>query len=190
MRTLRCLGEKRSATRDEESRVQVLEAELAAEKAARRELAASFESERGRREAAQQQVICLEYELDGKEAALQVAERALDRRDTDLQQAQLQLKMLTERLEAQRRALSTTAAVQAQPQPYGSQGTRVAALQASVLDHQRQVDVKDQYIDGLLAMIKQRRGGVEEDRSTACGSERSGRTSTTASVYTHHSSLA
>ena len=47
------------------------------------------ETERSRREAAQQQVLCLEYELDGKEAALQMAEKHLEQREVELQEAGL-----------------------------------------------------------------------------------------------------
>lgn len=192
MRTLRRLGEQQSASRSEESRVQALEAELGVEKTARWEATAGQEDERRKREATQQQVICLEYELDGKEAALQVADRALDRRDADLQQAQLQLKMMAERLEAQRIAFSA-ALSQAQPQPYVIQqvpdGARFAALQATVLDHETRAKIKDGYIENLLSRLKQRGGGLEEDRSTVCGSERSAVTSSAASAYSHYSSL-
>merc|ERR1712151_878991 len=81
-------GQNRRAT---EGRMQDLEAELRAEQAGRQECETQAAHERSRKEAAQQQVLCLEYELDGKEAALQVAERALERRDKDLQLAQQQV---------------------------------------------------------------------------------------------------
>eukprot|EP00913_Durusdinium_trenchii_P030657 g28712.t1 len=50
--------------------------------------------ERSRKEAAQQQVLCLEYELDGKEAALQMAEKHLDQRDAELLEVKQQLELL------------------------------------------------------------------------------------------------
>merc|ERR1711879_606227 len=114
-------------------------------------------------EAAQQQVLCLEYELDGKEAALQVAERALERRDADLQQAQLQLRALQEGTPLQPMGTSSL-----------GEEVRVNALQSQLLERERQLELKDQHISRLLNVLRQHRSiFVEENSSTLHAAERS-----------------
>uniref|UniRef100_A0A7S1QUK9 Uncharacterized protein n=1 Tax=Alexandrium catenella TaxID=2925 RepID=A0A7S1QUK9_ALECA len=162
MRTIQLLGQRGSQSRFSESRAGELEAELRAERAGRQELDAQVAHERSRKEAAQQQVLCLEYELDGKEAALQVAERALERRDADLQQAQLQLRALQEGAAAQ----STLAAS-------NSEEARVKALKSQLMERERQLELKDQHISRLLNVLRQHRSTFVEEDSTICGSERS-----------------
>ncbi|CAE8649087.1 unnamed protein product, partial [Polarella glacialis] len=71
VRTIQLLAQRGSSSRGTEGRVAELEAQLQAERSARQERETQQAHERSRKEAAQQQVLCLEYELDGKEAALQ-----------------------------------------------------------------------------------------------------------------------
>jgi len=145
------LGQRGS--RLSQSRATEIEEELRAERAARQELDGQVSHERSRKEAAQQQVLCLEYELDGKEAALQVAERALDRRDAELQQVQLQVRL------RQEGAAGTT----------NSDEIRVKALRQQLAERERQLDLKDQHISRLLSVLRQHRSiFVDEDSSTAC----------------------
>jgi len=162
LRTIQLLGQRGSQSRITESRVGELEAELRAERAGRQELDAQVSHERSRKEAAQQQVLCLEYELDGKEAALQVAERALERRDADLQQAQLQLRALQEGV-----ATHSTSATS------NSEEARVKALKSQLMERERQLELKDQHISRLLNVLRQHRSIFVEEDSTVCGSERS-----------------
>mmetsp|Transcript_77265 Transcript_77265/g.185053 ORF Transcript_77265/g.185053 Transcript_77265/m.185053 type:complete len:251 (-) Transcript_77265:28-780(-) len=69
------------------------EVDASANAARVQDLETQLRTERARREAAQQQVLCLEYELDGKEAALQVLEKHLEEREAELRQAQQQLEL-------------------------------------------------------------------------------------------------
>merc|ERR1712151_261329 len=119
-------GQNRRAT---EGRMQDLEAELRAEQAGRQECETQAAHERSRKEAAQQQVLCLEYELDGKEAALSVAERALERRDADLQQAQLHIRALQDGA----MALPTSGGV-------SNDEPRIRALRAQLVERERQLE--------------------------------------------------
>jgi len=161
LRTIQMLGEQGHQSRFTEDRVSDLEAELRAERASRQEMDQQVAHERSRKEAAQQQVLCLEYELDGKEAALQVAERALERRDADLQQAQLQLRSLQEGADQ----FSSFAA--------SSDDSRVKALRGQLVERERQLELKDQHISRLLNVLRQHRSIFVEEDSTVCGSERS-----------------
>mmetsp|Transcript_48018 Transcript_48018/g.133994 ORF Transcript_48018/g.133994 Transcript_48018/m.133994 type:complete len:437 (-) Transcript_48018:36-1346(-) len=163
LRTIKLLGARDSFSKESASNVTQLEEMLRAEEAAVVELDAQLVNERTRKEAAQQQVLCLEYELDGKEAALQVAERALEGRDTDLQHAQLQLLQLQEGLD---RSMSDASA-----QAQGD--SQLRALRAQVVEREQLLHQKDQHIAGMLDLLRQHRSlGLEED-STMCGSDRS-----------------
>jgi len=152
LRTIQLLGQR--GLRLNESRATEIEAELRAERAARQELDGQVSHERSRKEAAQQQVLCLEYELDGKEAALQVAERALERRDAELQQAQLQVRL------RQEGAAGTTT----------SEEIRVKALRHQLAERERQLELKDQHISRLLNVLRQHRSIFVEEESTVCHS--------------------
>merc|ERR550525_190627 len=68
LRVIQMLSERGSHVHNAESRISELEAELRAERAARQDLDRQIAHERSLKEAAQQQVLCLEHELDGKEA--------------------------------------------------------------------------------------------------------------------------
>ena len=148
LRTIQLLGQRGS--RLSQSRATEIEEELRAERAARQELDGQVSHERSRKEAAQQQVLCLEYELDGKEAALQVAERALDRRDAELQQAQLQVRL------RQEGAAGTTS----------SEEIRVKALRQQLAERERQLELKDQHISRLLNVLRQHRSIFVDEDST------------------------
>jgi len=154
LRTIQLLGQRGDHGRVSESRATEIEAELRAERAARQELDGQMSHERSRKEAAQQQVLCLEYELDGKEAALQVAEGALECRDAELQKAQWQVRLL------QKGAAGTT----------NSEEIRASALRQQLADRERQLELKDQHISRLLNVLRQHRSIFVEEDSTPCGS--------------------
>jgi hypothetical protein len=84
---LKVLGQRNTMSGEAVSKIVELEHALAEERRQKEELRQELEYERARSKAAQQQVICLEYELDSKEAALQVVEHALEQRDQDLERA-------------------------------------------------------------------------------------------------------
>jgi len=163
LRTIAMLGERGNQSQQSEGRVAEVEAQLRAERASRQECETQVTHERNRKEAAQQQVLCLEYELDGKEAALQVAERTLERRDTDLQQAQLQLRALQE---------SNASIAAGHHTAHLSDDVRCKALQAQLLEREQQLDLKDQHISRLLNVLRQHRSIFVDDDSTVCGNER------------------
>lgn len=160
LRTIQTLGQRCAASsRQTEAQRLEVEGELRAERTSRQELESQVSHERNRKEAAQQQVMCLEYELDGKEAALQVAERALERRDADLAQAQ-------DRLRAAQGVVSLGSAAS----QVGGEDIRVLALRSQLQDKERQLELKDQHISRLLNVLRQHRGIFTEDDSTVCGS--------------------
>merc|ERR1712039_266235 len=96
-------------------------------------------------------------ELDGKEAALQVAERTLERREADLQQAQMQLRSFQEGTSQ----ISTPTG--------GSDDARFRALRAQLLERERQLELKDQHISRLLNVLRQHRQVFVEDDGVQCG---------------------
>jgi chromosome segregation ATPase len=164
LRTLQLLGERGNQSKECEGRIQELESLLRAERMRCQELDAQLARERGLKEAAQQQVLCLESELDGKEAALQMADRALERRSKDLQQAQAQFRTSDEPLRSDLMG-----------------DHRFSALLQSRFQHRdQQKETKEQHIARLLGLL---RGNHEDDD---CGqSVRSG--FTTSTNYTSHS---
>lgn len=131
-----------------------LESELRSERAQRQERETQITHERSRKEAAQQQVLCLEYELDGKEAALQAAEKALERRDADLEQAQVQLRFLQEG-----RGLLTG------PLAPGVESAQMATLRAQMAEREQLLAIKDQHIARLLNVLRQQRQGLAEEEA-------------------------
>lgn len=163
LRTIAILGDRGNQGQQSEGRVAELEAQLRAERASRQELETQVTHERNRKEAAQQQVLCLEYELDGKEAALQVAERTLERRDTDLQQAQFQLRALQE---------NNASIATSHHSAHLSDDVRSKALRAQLIEREQQLELKDQHISRLLNVLKQHRNIFVEDDATVFGTER------------------
>lgn len=122
-----------------------------AERFFRQELEHQLSDERHRREAAQQQVLCLEYELDGKEAALQVAERALEHKNAELQQAVMQSRFSIEGLS---RAGSLSV--------YPGEDHRLKTLRSELAERERQLELKDQHISRLLNVLKQHKNSIFE----------------------------
>lgn len=114
-----------------------LESTVMFQKKNNEDLTGQVSFERSRKEAAQQQVLCLEYELDGKEAALQILERQLEKREVELQQAMLALDGIA----------------QGGAQPGGE--PQVRALRAQLSEKDRQLDLKEQHIAQLLSVLKQ-----------------------------------
>jgi len=171
---------KQSGTQGQQSegKLSELEAELRSERASRQEVGAQLAHERCRKEAVQQQVLCLEYELDGKEAALQVAERTLERRDTDLHQVQQQLRKLQEGQQSPfgpggggtslafsaglgggDSGLGSTAGSMAfSAAAPGGEDPRTRAIRTQLLERERQLELKDQHIQRLLNVLRQGRG--------------------------------
>lgn len=176
LRTIQTLGQIGAmASRQTEAQRHEAQDELRAERANRQELAAQASHERSRKEAAQQQVLCLEYELDGKEAALQVAERALERRDADLQQSQEQLRSL--------QVSQGSAGRLDGPGAQGPEDQRCRSYRVQLQEKERQLEMKDQHISRLLAVLRQHRGGEEE--STMCPTASLGGRSVTTSGLAH-----
>lgn len=81
IRTIHLLSQKRTDTSAIDRRIAELEETLSRERACRRDLEALVNQEKQSREALQQQVLCLEAEMDVKENALQASQKALERRD-------------------------------------------------------------------------------------------------------------
>lgn len=127
-----------------------IEAELHKEKGARKELELRLAGVVEKTQATQEQVLCLEQELDDKDEALHRAEKALDARNAELQQAQHSLAQLRVELLATQQLLMKT-----------------------TTDRDIQLSHKHQYIQSFFEMIKQQQGSVlEGEQSTAASSDR------------------
>ncbi|CAE7368538.1 unnamed protein product [Symbiodinium pilosum] len=105
------------------------------ERTLRQEAEKQLAQERMKREATQQQVLCLEYELDGKEAALQVAERQLEQRDAELQEVQQQMDGNSSNV-------------------LGSEDA-MRGLRTELEDKDRQLELKENQIEHLLRVLNQ-----------------------------------
>jgi len=177
LRSITLLAETTSHSRLNENRVAELEAEVRAERASRQEVDSQLVHERNRKEAVQQQVLCLEYELDGKEASLQVAERTLEQRAAELQRLQQQLQDV-QSLGSFGQPGSLAFSAGAPTAPLGSQpgslafsvaapgdDARARAMRAQLVERDRQLELKDQHISRLLNVLRTSRGGYpgEED---------------------------
>lgn len=81
IRTIQLLSEKSRDTGATDRRIVELEDFLARERSSRQELERLLTQERATREAVQQQVLCLEAEMDTKESDLQASQRILERND-------------------------------------------------------------------------------------------------------------
>merc|ERR1712060_692009 len=82
-----------------------------------------------------------------------VAEKTLERRDTDLQQAQVQLRALQE---------SNSAMAAGYVGGPATDDSKCMALRAQVLERERQLELKDQHISRLLSVLKQHRS-IDDD---------------------------
>lgn len=133
---LRCRAEKAQAASEDTSRT------------GRKEMAPEWSW----KEAAKQQVMCLEYELDGKEAALQLAEKHLEQRDAELQEVHQQLELL--------RAGDAAA----------EDAARIRSLRIELEEKDRQLELKDTHIQQLMAILNQHGSslvGGDSDRHTS-----------------------
>lgn len=116
-------------------------------------LSESLAKERDQRESMQQQMLCLEQELDAKEATISDLERVLERKDEELV-----------------RRNQSRAAVDDGPH---DRQDRVRTLEHQLRDRERQLEAKDGHITRLLSVLRQHRGIFLDEESTACASDRS-----------------
>jgi len=121
-----------------------------------------LDQERSLRLAAQDQVRCIELELDNKESAIHVLETTLDQRAQELRHTQIELQHM------QQKAARELLAMQASK---SSGYDQVRALREQVLELEYQMQLKDMQI-GRLAGNFRRRPSLGDDISTVC-SERS-----------------
>lgn len=129
------------------------------------ELRKELELERCLRLAAQDQVRCLEFELDNKESAIQVLQTTLEKREQDLQRAQLEVRQFLWQHQDKTASSPTRSGA--------CDYERVRALREQVLELEYQVQIKDMQIERLSGSFKQRRSIQEDELSTLCSSERS-----------------
>mmetsp|Transcript_18533 Transcript_18533/g.36359 ORF Transcript_18533/g.36359 Transcript_18533/m.36359 type:complete len:227 (-) Transcript_18533:70-750(-) len=122
-----------------------------------------LDQERALRLAAQDQVRCLELELDNKESAIHALETNLDQRAQELRHTQIELQQM------QQKAARELLAMQASK---SSGYDQVRALREQVLELEYQMQLKDMQI-GRLAGNFRRRPSLGDDMSTICCSERS-----------------
>lgn len=117
---------------------------------------AQLKDEGALRAAAQEQVRCLEHELDGKEACLQAMTSALEQRNAELQQAQSQL--------------SASQAKVAEPAPSTAE-PHIKLIEAKVQAQEFQLQLKEQHISRLMSVLRHHHSFHGEADSTTCGSE-------------------
>jgi hypothetical protein len=181
IRTIQLLSQKRSDTGSNDRRIAELEEMLNRERAGRRDMEAKLEKEKSVREALQQQVLCLETEMDTKESALQASHRIVERFD-DLQQTESALgvrPMLTQPALTQAsigssfrgaspvnrrdlgRSLSPTAARVSSLSvntvstlPLGDEAGLLAARR-HLMERDNKLEAKDQQISQLLRELRQ-----------------------------------
>mmetsp|Transcript_87509 Transcript_87509/g.245745 ORF Transcript_87509/g.245745 Transcript_87509/m.245745 type:complete len:312 (-) Transcript_87509:128-1063(-) len=156
LRTIQLLSACSSHSQAAECEVAQLEERLQAVRVARAKAEVALNYERSRKEAAQQQVMCLENELDSKEVALQVAERALENRDADLQQVGAELQQLHSGLVRGFAPATTMVA-----------GAHLERLRAEVADRERQIHQKDEHIARLTQLLRQPRIGIGAQEAPA-----------------------
>mmetsp|Transcript_40113 Transcript_40113/g.92162 ORF Transcript_40113/g.92162 Transcript_40113/m.92162 type:complete len:267 (+) Transcript_40113:83-883(+) len=142
LQAVRRLGRHRSGASDSEARLLQLEAELLAEQQGREDTKLHLSQENNRLAAAQEQVLCLERELDEKDMELQDTERELEFKDRDLQQAMMQLQMMQE--EANMHA----------SHHMSEDDVRYKAMRVRLLERERQLELKDQHIARLHAVLR------------------------------------
>jgi len=174
LRTIQMLGQRSSQASD--SGLKTMEDQLRRLRRNVAEVQEELASERSQKEAAQQQVLCLEYELDGKESSLQASERNLEKRDQDLQQAQNELrsaKDLGKRgLAGQHISSLVPGSGLAEEQRFPLWEARVTVMRDQLLERERQMELKDQHISRLLSVLRQHRnfvGDAEASSSPAGG---------------------
>jgi len=142
LQAIRLLARHRSGASDSEARLLQLEAELQAEQQGREDTKVQLNQENNRLAAAQEQVLCLERELDEKDVELQDTERELEFKDRDLQQAMMQLQMMQE--EANMHASHNMI----------EDDVRYKSMRVRLLERERQLELKDQHIARLHAVLR------------------------------------
>mmetsp|Transcript_19323 Transcript_19323/g.54617 ORF Transcript_19323/g.54617 Transcript_19323/m.54617 type:complete len:263 (+) Transcript_19323:62-850(+) len=126
---------------------------------------AQLRDESALRVAAQEQVRCLEYELDGKEACLQAMASAFEQCNSELQQARSQL--------------SASQAKVAEPAPSTTdREPHIKLIEAKVQAQEFQLQLKEQHISRLMSVLRHHHSFHGEADSTTCGSEDAMATST------------
>jgi DNA repair exonuclease SbcCD ATPase subunit len=161
------LNENRTQSQSSQVHACQLTRQLQCERAEREKIQLQLAKEFASKEATQQQIFCLERELDAKEGALQASERRLARRDRDLKQAQLQIQVLQD-------------ACGHSPM---SEDPRCRQLRSQLSEREQQLEAREQQIARLVAVLRTH-GVLLEDLSTTCGSERSASvTASSASNY-------
>jgi hypothetical protein len=172
------LDELGSTTRLKEEHASVLCGQVHSERQQREKANELLASERLCKESAQQQVICLESELDSREAALQAAEDLVERRTAELGQALLEISVLEEHCckPQSREAIILE--------------NECLNLRSQLNERDYQLELKDRHIAHLLTMLRTRGVYLEEDSFTTCRSEKSvAMTVSTAASLGHMSTL-
>lgn len=142
VRTIQELGFIGLESRNSERRVRDLEEQIANERQSLELLRRHVAQESNSRNAVMQQVLCLETELDAKESALAAAQKALERRDAELQQVR----------EVTVARLRPTASSASRDDP--AQALQLSQLGNRVREQDAQLEQKDQHIALLLEELK------------------------------------
>mmetsp|Transcript_6648 Transcript_6648/g.14505 ORF Transcript_6648/g.14505 Transcript_6648/m.14505 type:complete len:278 (-) Transcript_6648:47-880(-) len=149
LQIIQLLASQRSGASDSEVHLQQLEVQLAAEQQSREDTKLQLSQENHRLAAAQEQVLCLERELDEKEMELQVTEKELDQTERELQQVMLQLQTMKD----EERALYSPQLLQNNNQLL-EEDVRYKAMRVRLLERERQLELKDQHIARLQAVMR------------------------------------
>lgn len=143
---IQMLGQRGATSEDQFRQASHLEGQLRSEQATISALRGRVDEEQRDREAVQQQVLCLEQEMDAKESALSVAQKAVERRDAELQQVRQDFDVLTSG-----RELAAPTALTAASR---DDAAHVRALGQRVLEQDGQLEAKDRHIAQLLDELK------------------------------------
>lgn len=165
MKTLQTLSQRGFVSNQRSRRAAELEELIRAERAGSEELDALVQQEKKRREAAQQQVLTLENEMDAKEATLQNAQLLLERRDGEVQQAQWDLQQFEMAaghgsrtpVSPSQRGLGS-GALSTRPLNERLPAAPLDAMQMHVMEQDRKLELKDQLISHLMGELKQTDG--------------------------------
>lgn len=160
IRTLAKLGELSNQSQCKEATVSELSRQIQTERQQREKFSTQLAIERSSKSATAEQVMCLENELDNREAALQAAEDALERRTEELEQALLRICVLEEA--CGHSPVRESMVIESQWR----------LLRSQLNEKEHQLEQKDRQISRLHAHLRTRGVFLEED-STTCGSERS-----------------
>eukprot|EP00747_Dinoflagellata_sp_TGD_P184265 gnl/TRDRNA2_/TRDRNA2_39737_c0_seq1.p1 gnl/TRDRNA2_/TRDRNA2_39737_c0~~gnl/TRDRNA2_/TRDRNA2_39737_c0_seq1.p1 ORF type:complete len:258 (-),score=48.86 gnl/TRDRNA2_/TRDRNA2_39737_c0_seq1:16-690(-) len=148
IRMIQLLGKRGTAQDGGARRAADTEDLIRREREACKELGTSISQEISRTQAAQQQVLCLEAEMDAKESCIQATERALERKSADVDCLQRQLRILHEGRAARRGSQSEV--------PNASE----EVLKQQLAEHNRRLEMKDQHIVRLINVLRQHHPGI------------------------------